>query len=62
MSLVLLEELQHQGVADADEFALFGGGDAGVGGQTIKMIEAIGGRSGRQGSAAHVGVLFLEAD
>src|SRR5205085_3976946 len=54
--------LQDERVAHAQEFALFGGGDAGVGGETIKVIEALCGRSRRQGSAAHVGKLFLEAD
>jgi len=33
--------LEHQGVADTEEFALFGGGDAGVGGHTVEVVEPL---------------------
>ena len=36
--------LQHQGVADAEEFALFGCGDASVGSEAVEVVEASGGR------------------
>ncbi len=41
-----------QFVAEAQGLAGFGGGDAGVYGQAIKVVEAGGGRPGRQSFAA----------
>ena len=37
-------KLQHQSVTGAEKFALFGRGDAGVGGQAVEMVEATGRR------------------
>ncbi|MDQ1406798.1 MAG: hypothetical protein QOG55_2427 [Acidobacteriaceae bacterium] len=40
----------------------FGGGDAGVGGEAVEMLEAIGVGPGRKMGAALLGEAFLEAD
>lgn len=40
----------------------FGGGDAGVGGEAIEMLEAVGVRPGRQMGAPLLGEMFLKAD
>src|SRR5882724_3074957 len=53
---------QHQGVADAEGFALFGYGDASVGSEAVEVVEASGGRCRRQGITAHFAELLLEAD
>ena len=53
---------KQQRIADAQEFALFGRGDAGIGGDPIVMIEACRRRRRRQGSATHFAEHFLEAD
>ena len=45
----------------AEEFAGFGGGDAGVGGEAIEVVEAVAGRPRRQGGLAELGEKFLEA-
>ncbi len=50
-----------QEIVDAEKFLGFGGGDAGVGGQAIKMIEAIAGRPRRKSCFALKGEVFLEA-
>src|SRR5690348_1614396 len=47
--------LQTDGVADAQEFAVFGGWHARVCGDTIVVVEARFGRPGGQGSAAQFG-------
>jgi hypothetical protein len=39
--------LQEQGVTHAETFRRFGAGDAGVGGETVEMVEAIAGRPRR---------------
>lgn len=43
-------------------FAGFGGGDAGVGGEAVEMLEAVGVGPGWKGSVAQFGEAFLEAD
>jgi hypothetical protein len=43
-------------------FARFCGGDAGVGGETVEMLEAIGVGPGRKMSAALLSKVFLKAD
>src|SRR5882672_3602279 len=53
---------ERQRVADAEEFALFGGGDAGVGGEPVVVIEAGCGGPRRQGTAAHVAEFSGEAE
>src|ERR1700674_5403610 len=40
----------------------FGGGDAGVGGQAVEMLEAIGVGPGRKMGAALLGEMFLKVD
>ena len=40
----------------------FGGGDAGVGGEAIEMLEAVGVRPERKMGAALLGEMFLKAD
>src|SRR5712692_5984149 len=52
---------QLEPIADAKGLAGFRGGDAGVYGQAIKMVEAGGGGPGRQSFAAQVAETFLEA-
>jgi len=47
-------------IADAEEFAGFGTGDAGVGGQAVEMVEARGGGVGGERFLAHGAELFLE--
>ena len=34
---------QFEGIAEAEEFAGFGGGDASVGGEAVEVVEAIAG-------------------
>jgi len=41
--------LQHQGIGDAEKFAGFGRGNAGVGGEAVEVIEAGAWAPGRQG-------------
>ena len=45
----------------AEEFAGFGRGDAGVGGEAVEVIEAVAGRPRGQGGLAKLGEMFLEA-
>src|SRR5712692_2396013 len=52
--------LQKKGVAEAEEFAGFGAGDAGVGGEAVEVVEAAGGRPGRELRAAKIAESFLE--
>src|SRR5207302_9378548 len=49
-------------IAEAEEFALLGGGHASVCGQTIKMVEAGCGGPGRKGTASHVAEFLGEAE
>ena len=37
-----------KGCAEAEEFAGFGGGHAGVGGETVEVVEAVAGGPGRE--------------
>src|SRR5713101_2188491 len=60
MTRLRLENLKR--VAEAEGLAYFGGGDAGVYGQAIKMVEAGGWGPGRQSFAAQVAEAFLEAE
>ncbi len=53
--------LQQKRVAEAEDFAALGAGDAGVDGQSVEVIEAIGGRPRRQLRVAQVGEAFLKA-
>src|SRR5713226_1859186 len=48
-------------VSDAEELAGFGGGDAGVDGQAVEMVEAGGWRPGGQRLAAQLAEAFLES-
>jgi hypothetical protein len=48
-------------IADAEEFVGFGGGDAGVGGEAVEVVEAGAWGPGRQGGFAELGEAFLEA-
>lgn len=48
-------------VALAEEFGGFGGGDAGVGGQAIEMVEAGAGGPWGESGLALLGEAFLEA-
>src|SRR5216684_3253990 len=48
-------------VAEAEGLAGFGGGDAGVGGDAVEMVEAGGRGPGRKSFAAQVAEAFLEA-
>jgi len=48
-------------IADAEEFVGFGGGDAGVGGEAVEVVEAGAGGPGREGGFAELGEVFLEA-
>ena len=48
-------------VAEAEEFAGFGGGDASVDGEAIEMIEALARRPGGEGLLAELGETLLEA-
>jgi len=48
-------------IADAEKFALFGGWDAGVGGETVVVIEAGFSGPGLKGTAAHLAEFLGEA-
>jgi hypothetical protein len=48
-------------IADAEEFVGFGGGDAGVGGEAVEVVEAGAGGPGRESGLAELGEAFLEA-
>jgi hypothetical protein len=50
-----------EGVGEAEEFARFRGGDAGVGGEAIEVIEAGTGRPGGESGFAELSELSLEA-
>ena len=50
-----------EGIAYAEEFVGFGGGDAGVGGKAVEVVEAGAGGPWRQGGLAVLGEAFLEA-
>jgi hypothetical protein len=60
--LELIEESgEKKGIAYAEEFGVFGGGYAGVGGEAVEVVEAGAGGPGRQGGFAELGEAFLEA-
>jgi hypothetical protein len=44
-----------------EQFILFGGGNAGVGGETVEVVEAGAGGPGREGGFAELGEALLEA-
>ena len=46
--------LQGHGIAEAEGLAGFGGGDAGVGGDAVEVVETGGGGPGRQILAAQM--------
>ena len=50
-----------EGIADAEEFVGFGGGDASVGGEAVEVVEAGAGGPGRESGFAELGEAFLEA-
>ena len=52
---------EDEGVVEAEEFARFGGGDSGVGRETIKMVEAGARGPGGEGGFALTGEVLLEA-
>ena len=53
--------MKDERVAQAEEFAAFGAGDAGVGGEAVEVIEALGGGPCGELCAAQIGEAFLEA-
>ena len=48
-------------IAGAEEFVGFGGGDAGVGGEAVEVVEAIAGGPGCESGFALFGEMLLEA-
>jgi hypothetical protein len=57
-----MEELREtESIAYAEEFVCFGGGDAGVGGQAVEVVEAGARGPGRESGFAELGEAFLEA-
>jgi len=51
---------QRKGVGEAEDLAGFGGGNAGVGGEAVEVVEAVARRPGGEAGLAEVGKALLE--